>query len=263
MSHSAPILVLTVVATALVARAFVRLRRRGRADHASLARVALYVAAVAVGLAAVFSPLDELGEEKLLSAHMLQHVLLGDLVPLLLVLALRGPLSLAVLPARVLSALRPLAVLLRPSVAFCFWASALALWHVPALYDSVLERPFLHEVEHATFFVGGVLVWSQLVGPQRRGSLGAGRRLAYALVLFVCTQSLANVLVFSYRPLYPSYAHVGSRPLGLSALGDQDAAALVMMLEQLITLGTFCWLGVRAMIRRESVARDGRHPLAV
>jgi cytochrome c oxidase assembly factor CtaG len=257
------VLVLTGIVCALFARGFVRLRRRGRGDHASYRRALLFAAAVGIGLAAVYSPLDHLGEEKLLSAHMLQHLLLGDLVPVLVVLSLRGPLSLALLPGRALAVLRPLGFLLRPSFAFAVWASALALWHVPTLYDAVLERHLLHDLEHTTFFLGGVLVWMQLLGPARRGTLTPGRRLAYALALFVCTQALANVLVFSYRPLYPSYAEVTGRPFGLSAVGDQDLAALVMTLEQLATIGVFAWLTVRGLIRRTAVDPRSRHPLAV
>ena len=69
---------LAAVAAACFARGFLRLRRRGRADHAPWTRVALFVAGLALLLVPVVSPLDLLGDRFLLSAHMLQHVLIGD-----------------------------------------------------------------------------------------------------------------------------------------------------------------------------------------
>jgi hypothetical protein len=44
-------------------------------------------------------PLDEAGDGYLLSAHMLQHVLIGDAAPALALVALRGPLLFFLLPA--------------------------------------------------------------------------------------------------------------------------------------------------------------------
>ena len=82
----------------LYAQGWVRLRRRDRADLADGWRAAAVAAGTAVIVLAVVSPLDELGEEYLLSAHMGQHLLIGDVGPLLLALGLAGPLSLFLLP---------------------------------------------------------------------------------------------------------------------------------------------------------------------
>ena len=91
---------LAVCAVGLFAQAFIRLRRRGRPDHASWSRAAIFGAAVFVAVLALLSPLNEVAGNELLSAHMLQHVLIGDLVPVLLVVALRGPLLYFFFPAR-------------------------------------------------------------------------------------------------------------------------------------------------------------------
>lgn len=252
----------------LFARAFATLRARGRRDHAGWDRAALFVAALGIAAVALLSPLDELAEESLLSAHMLQHVLVGDLVPVLLLLAVRGPLLLFLLPApamRTLHRLRRLSLLLHPAVAYLVWAAALAVWHVPALYDAVLGNAALHDAEHVTFVLGGTLVWAQLIDPARRGALGSGAKLGYALLLFVSSQALANVLVLSYRALYPAYAGLVDRPFGLTAIGDQGAAGLVMMLEQFATLGTFALLTLRGRFARAvpPAAAAERHPFAV
>jgi putative membrane protein len=260
-----PVLVSIAVALALFGRALGRLRGRGRADHAGLDRAVLFLLGVGIAAAALISPLDRVAETRLLSAHMLQHVLVGDLVPALLLLAVRGPLLFFILPApalRRLRRLRALGVLLRPAVALAVWAAFLAVWHVPAVYDAALRHPVLHELEHTSFLLGGLLVWAQLIDPARRGAPSGNAKLGYALLLFVCSQALANVLVLSYRPLYPAYAGPAGRPFGLSAIGDQDAAGLVMMLEQIATLGTFAFLTLRSRFRRPVAAAPERHPIA-
>src|SRR5262249_12347589 len=83
-------LVLGAVAAALYAQAYVRLRRRTGAAHARPVLAALFAAGLLLSVLALVSPLDAIGEDQLLSAHMLQHLLLGDLGPLLIVLGLVG-----------------------------------------------------------------------------------------------------------------------------------------------------------------------------
>ena len=95
------ILIGTALALVLFVQAFVRLRRR-RPDHAPWNRALLFAAGLALLVLPLVSPLDHLGDEELLSAHMLQHVLIGDAAPALLLVAVRGPLAL--LPAAALPA---------------------------------------------------------------------------------------------------------------------------------------------------------------
>ena len=80
------------VSLALFAQGWLRLRQRGRRDLAGLDRALLFTAGLALLVFAHVSPLDAIAEEYLLSAHMLQHVLIGDVAVALLVLAVRGPL---------------------------------------------------------------------------------------------------------------------------------------------------------------------------
>jgi len=239
------------------ARGFRRLRRRGRADLAGWGRAVLFGLAVALGLLALLSPLDAVAEEELLSAHMLQHVVIGDLVPLLLVLALRGPLLFFVVPPR----LGRIAAGIGPVPAFLFWLAALGAWHIPAVYDAALSRPLLHAAEHACFFTAGLLVWTQLVDPARRAALSLWRAIGYAAALLVVGQLLANTLILTSRVVYPAYADADL--LGFSAHSDQDAAGLVMMIEQVATLGTFAVLGLRAALRAPLALREDGHPLAL
>jgi len=246
------------VAAILFAQAVVRLRRRGRADKAGWDRIALFAAGLGVSLFAVVGPLDRLADDKLLAAHMGQHVLIGDLGPALMVTAVRGPLLVFLLPAAILAPLarngRVRAVvgtLLRPRVAFSLWAANLAIWHVPYLYDLALRHERLHNFEHVCWVFTGILVWTLLVDPGSHKRLTVGGRVALAAALFAAGQILTDVLVFSFTPLYPAYQGA----YGLSALTDQQLAGIVMMVEQLATLGTCVALLLRPRWSRRRAAR--------
>jgi cytochrome c oxidase assembly factor CtaG len=232
--------VFAALAALLFAQAVVRLRRRGRADLAGWDRVALFALGLGVTLFALVGPLDRLADDDLLSAHMLQHVLIGDLGPALMIVALRGPLLVFFLPAAVLAPLARnaqvravLGTLLRPRVAFALWAANLAFWHVPYMYDLALEHQTLHDFEHVLWIVCGTLVWTLLIDPGSHKRLTVGGRVALAAAMFAAGQILTDVLVFSFTPLYPWYHGA----YGISALADQQIAGLVMMVEQLLTLG--------------------------
>ena len=229
------------LAAVLFAQAFVRLRRRGRADLTPASRAVLFGLALALAVVVLVSPLDRVAERSLLSAHMLQHVLLGDAAPALGLVAIRGPLLFFALPPAVLGPLArsprvraALATLSRPRVAWTLWAANLGVWHVPALYDAALRHPLLHDLEHACWLLAGLLVWTLLVDPAGRGRVSVGGRIALAVALFAAGQALSDVLVFSFRPLYPAYEGA----YGISGQTDQQLAGLVMMVEQLLTLGT-------------------------
>jgi putative membrane protein len=246
------VLAASVFALALFARAFLELRRRRRRDHAGWRHACSFLVGLAVLTLALVSPLDAAGDDYLLSAHMLQHVLIGDVAPALLVLGLRGPLIFFLLPAPVLRAVaatawlrRGLGFLLRPKPSFVVWALTLAVWHVPVIYDSALTRTWLHDLEHASFLFAGLLVWSQLLDPARRGELDLRGRVVYAGALFATAHLFIHPVLFSSRAVYGSYAAQPHRLLGLSPVTDQHWAGLVMSLDQVVTLGIFLLLLLR------------------
>ena len=251
-----------VIAAALAAllflQAVMRLRRRGRADRAGWDRVALFAAGLGLSLFALVGPLDRIADDKLLSAHMGQHVLIGDLGPALMVAALRGPLLVFLLPTHVLAPLARstrvravLGTLLRPRVAFSLWAANLAIWHVPYLYDAALAHQGLHDFEHVCWAICGILVWTLLVDPGSHRRLSVGGRVALAATLFAAGQILTDVLVFTFTPLYPAYHGA----YGISAVTDQQLSGIVMMVEQVVTLGTCVALLLRPRWRRARAAR--------
>jgi putative membrane protein len=249
------ILVGAGVALTLFGRGFVRLRRRGRADHAGWSRPVLFLLALVLATLALVSPLDEIAESDLLSAHMLQHVLIGDVAPALALVALRGPLLFCQLPRSVLRPLvrlrvlrRVLAFLLRPSVSFAAWIAATGVWYVPACYDYALSHQVVHDLEHLSLMLAGLLVWTQIVDPARRDQLTVSQRFGYMLALAGAGTVLAVTFALAPAPVYPAYADDGERLLGIGSSRDQQLAGLVMVVEQLAMLAVCARFMLRSRV---------------
>jgi len=255
------VLGLAALATMRFWQGFCRLRRRGRGDRAGWDRPALFTLGLAFAVLPLVSPLDRVGDRYLISAHMLQHVLIGDAAPALLLLSLRGPLLAFVLPAlagRLLARVERLPVWASIAV----WAAAVGAWHVPAAYDYALTHQAVHDLEHASFVAAGFLVWTQLIDPARRRRLSTGQRLAFAGCLFALGQLLADVLFLS-GPLYPAYAAQPVRLLGLTPAADQQLAGLAMMAEQTVALGLFAALLLRSAFRSSAASTLSRRRRAL
>ncbi len=254
------------VAVGFFAQGWRRLHRR-RPELAPWTRWPLFLAGVGVVVAALVSPLDAVAEEYLQSAHMLQHVLLADLGVALVLVALRGPLSMFFVPRDLLAPLARrrslrsgLSLLLRPRVAFVLWLGVLVAWHVPTLYDAALRHPLVHRFEHLSFVVVGALVWTILIDPAGHGRLRTAGRIGFAAVMLWAGQLLAYVFVFSFHPYYDVYVDQPTRLLGLSPLEDQKLAGVVMMAEQMATLGTALVLLVLSARRARGSARAVPEP---
>ena len=234
------------LAAALFGYGIWRLRQRGRADLAGVDRLILFGAGLAVVVLALVSPIDAIGEEYLLSGHMLQHMAVADAGPALLLLAARGPLLFFVLPAALLGPIarnrrvRSIAgFLVRPSVAVGLWCAAFAIWHVPTLYEAAIRNGILHDLEHTSYLLVGLLVWSVLIDPTQHGRVRHSVRIGVAVSVFVAGQILSEILLFSSRTYYPIYELQPDRLLGLSTMIDQRYAGAIMMIAQALTIGTF------------------------
>ncbi len=115
----------------------------------------LLVAIVQIG------PLDTLADQVLV-AHMLQHIVIGDIASLLVVFGLTGPVLQPLLHIR---ATRPLRVLAQPLVAQGLWAADLYAWHLPLFYQLAIRHDLVHALEHACLLWFGGLLWLGLIGP--------------------------------------------------------------------------------------------------
>lgn len=233
-----------MVALALFCQGFVRLRRRGRRDHASWDRAVLFVVAVLLVFLALDSPLDTIADDYLLSAHMLEHVVIGDLAVVLGLLALRGPLIFFFLPKHVLSRVarfHPLRVALHwltgPWVALTLWTASMWAWHVPRIYDYAATHQLVHTLEHLSFVGTGLLVWNLIINPARTRRLTLPGRILFAVAVFLLGDPVSGALL-NGGAMYPHYAGQPDRLLGLGTEADQRLAAIVMLVEQILTVGT-------------------------
>ncbi|HEX3173168.1 MAG TPA: cytochrome c oxidase assembly protein [Solirubrobacterales bacterium] len=210
-------------------------------------RQVCFGAGLATIAVALFSPIGHISEELVL-AHMGEHLLIGDLASLLLVLGLTRSLLQPVLAIRAFDRLQ---IITHPLVAFPLWALNLFLWHLPVLYQDAYGAAPIHALEHATFLFFGCLMWMPVFGPLPKPQwFGAGWKVGYVIAVRFTGAILGNVLMWSGAVLYPIYAP-GERYWGISAIADQSTAGTIMMVE-----GTFLALGVLAWVFFE-VAREG------
>ena len=187
-------------------------------------RVVAFAAGLVLLLAVLITPVDTIALHYLLTAHLLQNVVLAEWAPLLCVVGL--PPALAAALAR-LPAARGLT---HPLVALPAWLATYFAWHVPALYDAALRNVLLLHLEHACYFAAGVLLWWPVVhdAPRR---LHAGARALYLFAAFLLASPLGLVLALVPEPIYPFYEEA-PRLWGLSPLADQQIAGLTMAAEE-------------------------------
>lgn len=238
------------------------LRRRGTPVPAW--RPALFALGLALALAALVSPIAALGESRLFTFHMIQHVLLGDLAPLALLAGLTGPILRPVLGLPIVMRLR---FLTHPLVALPLWAVDLYVWHLPFLYQAALHHSSVHVLEHVCFFTAGTLMWAPVLETLPAPEwFGSAAKMGYIAVVRVVETVLGNVFLWAGGVFYPYYA--GRDGLwGITPEADQAIAGSVMMIEgSIVTLVALAWLFLRLAAEselRQQLIERGLDPAAV
>jgi len=201
----------------------------------SVWRLLTFATGILALVAALCSPIDSLAEQ-LLAMHMVQHVLLLDIAPILLILGLTKVL-LRPATRRIHALERRAGVLALPVFAVMLYTGSMWLWHVPALYDAAAAHEGIHVLEHLTFFTAGFLYWWHLLSPvstrlRREGTTP----IVYMLSTKVTVGLLGILLTFAPGALFSYYAH---QPhwWGLTPDDDQALAGAVMAIEQSIVMG--------------------------
>jgi cytochrome c oxidase assembly factor CtaG len=214
-------------------------------------RQVCFYSGLAVILVALFSPVGELSDQ-LLYMHMVEHLLMGDIAALLIVLGLTGPLLAPILRIRFFDRLR---VLTHPLIAFPLWAVDMYVWHLPVFYEAALRHLFVHALEHTMFIALGINMWMCLFGPLPKPRwFGNFAKLAYIVAVRLTGTVLGNVFLWSGKVFYPFYVS-GDAFHHIRPIADQNLAGAIMMVEEsFLTLGLFCWLFLRTA--RESEERQ-------
>jgi cytochrome c oxidase assembly factor CtaG len=228
----------SLVMTGLIyLRGWAEIRKTRRAQFTGL-RLASFFAGLGVLWAAIGSPMDGLADA-LLSAHMVEHLLLMSVVPPLLlwgapvVPLLRGlPRSLVrgvVGPVLRTSTLRRFGRwVVTPVVAWVLMNGTFLAWHVPAAYDFALEHEGWHAVEHICFLFSSLLFWWCILRPWPASRKGQSWGMIFYLVgADVVNTILSAGLAFCGRPVYRYYLE-NANPFQVSTLQDQVLGAVIM-----------------------------------
>jgi putative membrane protein len=247
-----------LVGVAAISLAYVcgwlRARTPGQPHPPGLDKLALFALSMVCVLVALVSPVDSWSTD-FLFVHMIQHLLLLDLMPIALILSLtKGILRPVTRKVTVIE--RNIGPLGHPAFALCAYISMMIVWHIPPLYDTALAHPLLHVLEHLCFSTAGFMYWWHLLSPiKARQHLAGMGPVAYMVITKLTVGVLGVLLAFSPHSFYPWYEH-HIHYLHLSPTVDQNIAGLVMALEQSIVMGIAVgYFFVRALNESEAKAQ--------
>lgn len=199
-------------------------------------RAMWFVTALIVLAVAVLSPVEAASSE-LVSAHMVQHLLMVVVAAPLLALSAPGAALVRGTPVvvrrRFVSARRRVGIdarrlrhLRQPGARWLLFVVTFWSWHASVLYSAAVEHEIVHLAEHLTFSGTAVLAWATIVGhPSTRLPPFLGVVAVFGLAL----QSvfLSALMTFARAPWYEPYADPAPG-WGLDALADQQLAGVIM-----------------------------------
>ncbi|HEX3966895.1 MAG TPA: cytochrome c oxidase assembly protein [Edaphobacter sp.] len=238
--------------------------RRTRQAQFPVWRLGSFLLGLAIIWVAIASPLDGFADV-LLTAHMVEHLLLISFAPPLLLLGcpvvplLRGlPRVITVYllgPLIRVKLLRDLGnFLITPLVAWLAMNLVFLGWHVPAAYDFALEHERWHEFEHLCFLGTSIMFWWPLVRPwPTRESYAGWLLLVYLVTADIVNTALSAFLAFCDRPVYSYYVREAN-PFSVSPLADQRAGAVAMWV-----IGSLAFLLPAVGLTIRLLQREGRN----
>ena len=216
-----------------------------RKDRPSLLRSALFFSGLVLAFVAVTSPVATVAVHYLVSAHLLQNVVLAEWTPALLVLGL-GP-WVAGWVARSSVA----RTLTRPLVALPLWLATYAFWHVPFAYEAALDNRFLLDLEHLSYVAVGLCLWWP-VFQDEPWHLPSGGKAAYLFAAFVLASPLGLLFALLPSPLYYTYVQA-PRLWSLEPLEDQQIGGTLMAVsEAIVFFGLLAYFFVRFMAEEDA-----------
>ena len=235
-----------------------RLAPDDRDPPASRRQVAQFAAGVVMLWVGADWPIEDLSEQALLSAHMVQYLLLSMVAPGLLLLGLPDWLVRWLLEPR--PVMRLARFLRHPAAAWSVVSVVLIASHWPPVVHAYLTSDTVHLLMHLTWVTSGLVLWWPVLSPlEEAPPLRPIGRIGYLFVQLLLPTIPASFLTFSDIPLYADYAAM-PRLWGLSAIGDQQLAGLLMKLVGgSILIGTMAVVFFRWAARQDRADRHRRH----
>lgn len=240
-----------ILATLLLLSAYLYVRAlrivRRRRLHVSRWQQTAWWIGIALLTVGLLGPPDAY-DDRVLTAHMAQHMLIGDLAAPFLLLGVRSPLLLFYLPRDALVLLarrrrlrRVFRLLRRPLVALPLYVLTVYLWHWSVLFEGALRHSGVHALQHSCFMAVNLLLWWPVIEPQRRRMGGQLWKIGYVFAARMSTMFLGMVYLFARGVIYAGVYGRGARE-GIRAYADQQAAGGMMMtLDIVIMTVTMCW----------------------
>ena len=186
---------------------------------------------------AVGSPLDQIGERFLFSAHMFQHQLLVYPAAIFFLLGLT-PWMVDPLLGRP-SLRRVLRILTHPLSCAVIYTLVISLWHAPYAYDLALQNKLIHVAEHVMFFAAALFYWWPMLSPSRAmPALGYGGQMLYFFSVLILMTPVFAYITFSEDTLYPTYEYAPRLFAGFSAADDQLLAGVGMKIVGMAVAGS-------------------------
>ena len=211
-------------------------RRAGITPRATGWQVTSFFSGLAVMFLALNGPVHDLSDYYLFSVHMVQHLLLTQVMPPLLLLGLPE------------FALRPLirprwvravaGVLTRPAVAFGLYTVSFTGWHLQPAYDLMMRNHGVHIVTHLQFMFTAVIMWWPVLSPLREfPRMSYGGQMLYLFLIGIPMMAVAALITLAEVVLYPWYS-ASPRVWGITPLDDQRLGGITMW----VPGGLFYWV---------------------
>jgi len=186
-----------------------------------------FAAAVVLFYVVEGSPLHDMAERYLLSAHMLQHLLLSYVVARMFIVGVPTWLWRALLMNRVMAPISR--AVLRPTVTFLTFALFFAVWHVPVIYEGALMNPLVHHIEHVVFLITAIMLWWPIMSPLPELPRASHMvRMAYLFTVPIAQLPVFAAITFSPDVVYRTYEIAPRVYTWLNPIADQALAGAIM-----------------------------------
>ncbi|MCG8527070.1 MAG: cytochrome c oxidase assembly protein [Opitutales bacterium] len=244
--HTEPFLLISLLAACWAFTLFTGpyfFKWSGQADgtYPLLKKVSFYGSVLILYLA-VGSPLDQLAEDYLFFAHMIQHMLLIYVVPLFLYASLSKELTEYLFQGK--GTQRIARLLGHPVFAGFVFIAVYTIWHIPLLYEAALHDKWIHVLEHGTMLITAIWMWWPFLSPCKKylRASSYGVRILYAFLLMVGQLPVFAFLSFANVAIYETYVWAPRIIPGLDPLNDQILGGIIMKVTNMgVSLTIISW----------------------
>lgn len=203
-------------------------QRNPGATPVSRRKVIVYTLGVVSIFLVIGTPVDTLSDQYLLSAHMLQHLVLMFVAAPLMLWGLH---DWTIRPVLLHRNVRPVAYFLtRPVIAFAVFNLALLFVHLPGAINVELHSDGIHFLSHVVLVVAGLIMWWPVLGslpelPRPSPPI----QLIYLFMQSWVPGVLSAFMIFTSTAFYSFYV-TAPRIWGISPIDDQRIGGVIMKL---------------------------------